>query len=83
MAVFYEEIVVDILIGQASIIHSVEELRPLLIKAGELLAPNFFTDAIRKHKHEETSARDYVQWKNQFKVFMATTGKDNDKERYI
>jgi hypothetical protein len=54
-----------------------------LIKAGELLAPNFFSDALRKHERMEVNATDYGQQKNQFKEFMATTGNDNDKDRYI
>lgn len=54
-----------------------------MVKAGELLAPNFFTDALRKHDIKETNARDYGQQKSQFKEFMATTGNDNDKERYM
>ena len=60
-----------------------EELRPLLVKVGELLAPNFFTDALRKHESKETNARNYGQQKSQFKDFMATIGNDNDKERYM
>ena len=33
-------------------VHSVEELHPLLVKAGELVAPNCFADVLRKQKNE-------------------------------
>ena len=45
-----------------------------------MLAPNFFTEALRS---KEANARDYEQQKNQFKEFMTTTGNDDDKDRYM
>lgn len=53
------------------------------MKAGELLAPNFFSDALRREESRDIDARDYQQQKNHYKEFMATTTNDSDKERYL
>ena len=50
------------------------------MKAGELLAPNFFSEMLRKHKCKDTS---YEQLKHRIKEFMATIRDDSDKERYV
>ena len=47
------------------------------MKAGELLAPNCFTDVLQKQR-----ARDSRHYKHQINEFITTTGNENDKERY-